>query len=133
MLFFSKGIWQRNAYYFEGDSFDSCSGHPGPNGEYHHHLNPNCLYNSADSSKHSPLIGYAFDGFPIYGPFGYTSGNDSTSAIKRMITGYKARNITVRQTLASGQTLTSSQYGPVVNSTWPLGIFLLSLHEFILF
>jgi hypothetical protein len=50
-----------------------------------------------------------------------------------MITGYKARNITVRQTLASGQTLTSSQYGPVVNSTWPLGIFLLSLHEFILF
>ena len=73
------------------------------------------------------MIGYAFDGFPIYGPFGYTNANDSSSAIKRMITGYKARNITVRQTLASGQTLTSSQYGPAVNSTWPLGKQIISI------
>ena len=79
------------------------------------------------------MIGFAFDGFPIYGPFGYTNANDATSTIKRMITSYRTRSITVRQTLTSGQALTSSQYGPDVSSTWPLGIFLLSQHEFILF
>ena len=70
------------------------------------------------------MIGFAFDGFPIYGPFGYTDANDSTSAIKRMITSYRTRSITVRQTLVSGQTLSSSQYGPNVSSTFPIGSFI---------
>ena len=38
-----------------------------------------------------------------------------------MVTSYRTRSITVRQTLVSGQTLTSSQYGPDVSSTWPIG------------
>ena len=43
--------WNRNAYYWEGSSFDACKGHPGPNGAYHHHISPACLYQSSASSK----------------------------------------------------------------------------------
>ena len=52
-------------------SFDDCLGHPAPNGEYHLHVNPTCLYDDSDDQNHSPIIGYAFDNFPIYGAYGY--------------------------------------------------------------
>ncbi len=39
-------------------------------GVYHHHILPVCLFNYTDSTKHSPIVGFAFDGFPVYGPFG---------------------------------------------------------------
>ena len=65
--YMNQGIWNRNAYFWEGPGFDLCLGHPQQQGEYHHHVSPTCLYNDADSLNHSPIIGYAFDGFPIYG------------------------------------------------------------------
>ena len=37
-----------------------------------------------DSSTHSPIIGWAYDGNPIYGPYGF----DSSGAVKRMKSGY---------------------------------------------
>ena len=43
------------------------------------------------STSHSPLIGFMFDGYPVYGPYAYSSANDSTSSIKRMVTGYALR------------------------------------------
>jgi YHYH protein/Secretion system C-terminal sorting domain len=79
--------WNRNALYFEGGSFDNCLGHAGPNGGYHNHVNPQCLYDKTASTVHSPIIGYAFDGYPIYGPYGYTNTN-GTGAIKRMVSSY---------------------------------------------
>ena len=118
--FNNQGIWNRNAYYWEGISFDSCNGHPDGMGEYHHHANPKCLY-TVSSTTHSPVIGFAFDGYPIYGSYAYSSANSSSSSITRMRTGYKLRNITSRQTLSNGTTLSSSQYGPSINSTYPLG------------
>jgi hypothetical protein len=50
--------------------FDSCCGHPDPMGRYHYHKYPVCVKSpfKSEAGKHSPLIGYAFDGFPIYGP-----------------------------------------------------------------
>ena len=79
--------YNRNALYFEGASFDGCKGHPGPNGAYHHHVSPSCLYSEGATNVHSPIIGYAADGFPIYGPFAYTNTN-GTGAIKRLISSY---------------------------------------------
>ena len=70
MSYNNQGTWNQNAIVVEGPSFDSCLGHPAGNGEYHHHLNPRCLYNDRDSSRHAPLIGFAFDGYPIYGAYG---------------------------------------------------------------
>jgi hypothetical protein len=50
---------------------DRCCGHPSPNEMYHYHKYPVCLNTPwvDDGAGHSPLIGFAFDGFPIYGPY----------------------------------------------------------------
>lgn len=52
--------------------FDSCCGHPDQMGRYHYHKYPVCLKTPFKDTpgKHSPLLGFAFDGFGIYGPQG---------------------------------------------------------------
>ena len=50
----------------ENHGLDSCRGHPTPNGVYHYHCTPGCVHRDS-SRQHSPVIGYAFDGFKIYG------------------------------------------------------------------
>jgi hypothetical protein len=119
----NQGVWNRDALLFEGISFDNCLGHPAPNGEYHLHVNPTCLYDDTDSSFHAPIIGYAFDGFPIYGAFGYDNPN-GTGVIRKMQSSYQLRNITNRTTLPDGTVLSPAQYGPAIGGQYPLGSFL---------
>lgn len=120
----NQNTWHRDAVYFEGNTFDSCLGHPAPNGEYHTHLNPRCLYDDADSTHHSPIIGYAFDGYPVYGAYAYSDTN-GTGPIKRMASSYRLRSsMTTRDTLPDGTVVTGPQAGPAVNVTYPLGYFL---------
>ena len=95
MSYQNQGVWNQNALYFEGVSFDNCLGHPAPNGEYHHHVNPTCLYDDSDDNNHSPIIGYAFDNFPIYGAYGYTN-IDGTGGISRMASSYQFKNLANR-------------------------------------
>lgn len=104
-------------------------------GTYHHHQNPTAfnldlveissicdlyladgLY-TIDSTEHSPLLGFAFDGFPIYGAYGYDN-TDGTGGIVRMESSYQKRNITTRTEYADGTNVTD---GPAVSSTYPLG------------
>ena len=49
---------------------DSCSGHPQQSGQYHYHGPSTCLDDNAESSEHSDLVGYALDGFGIFGTKG---------------------------------------------------------------
>lgn len=119
----NQGIWNQDALVNEGSSFDNCLGHPAPNGEYHHHVNPTCLYDDLNSQMHSPIIGYAFDGYPIYGAYGYTNPMQP-GAVSRMRSGYALRNITQRTSLPNGTTLQASQYGPAVSGTSPLGKYI---------
>jgi hypothetical protein len=123
MSYNNQNIWNQNAIVVEGISFDSCLGHPAPNGEYHHHLNPLCLYDETDSLNHSPIIGYAFDGFPIYGAYSYSNTN-GTGSITRMKSSYQLRNITARTTLPDGTVLSPGQYGPPVSASFPLGYYI---------
>ncbi|MBS4028478.1 MAG: YHYH protein [Ignavibacteriales bacterium] len=116
------GIWNQNAVIVEASSFDACYGHPPQSGEYHHHQNPHCLYD-AIPNEHSPLLGFAFDGFPIYGPYAYANTN-GTGAISRMKSSYRKRSISQRRTLADGTVLPSNQYGPDVTTQYPLGYYL---------
>ena len=117
--------WNRDAVPAEKLGFDCAKGHPaGTN--YHHHQNPSAfkydgttsntysaictLYNSEglytiNTTQHSPLIGFAYDGFPIYGAYAYTNV-DGTGGISRMKSGYQLSTNTTR----SG--------GPAVNSTF---------------
>lgn len=123
MSYNNQGIWNRDALVWEGSSFDACLGHPAPNGEYHHHVNPACLYDYMDDQQHADLIGYAFDGFPIYGAFAYAN-SDGSGGIVRMRTSYQLRTMTDRTTLPNGTVLNASQYGPAIGGQYPLGSFL---------
>ncbi len=50
---------------------DSCCGHPEQRGVYHYHKYPSCVKSpfADDARRHSPVLGFAFDGFPVYGPY----------------------------------------------------------------
>lgn len=111
MSYNNANVWHQDALFHEGVSFDNCLGHPAPGGEYHLHVNPTCLYNDKDSTNHSPIIGYAFDGFPIYGAYGYTNTN-GTGAIKRMKSSYVKNTATTRVN------------GPAVDATNPIGSYI---------
>jgi hypothetical protein len=48
---------------------DSHNAHTQPTGVYHYHGTPNAMFDATDDSVASPLIGFAADGFPIYGNY----------------------------------------------------------------
>jgi hypothetical protein len=128
--------WNRDAVLAEKPGFDCSKGHPA-NGNYHHHQNPSAfkldlnvistvcnLYDAdglytIDSAKHSPLVGFAYDGFPIYGAYGFKN-TDGNGGITRIKSGYQLRNITTRTLHANG---TDVSDGPVISATYPLGYF----------
>lgn len=55
---------------------DTQSGHIQGGGEYHYHGIADLMLEAAGyvTGQHSPLIGYAADGFPIYALYGYVDG-----------------------------------------------------------
>ena len=50
---------------------DRCCGHPSPMQQYHYHKYPVCVKTpwADEGDRHSPVLGWAFDGFPVYGPY----------------------------------------------------------------
>lgn len=128
--------WNRDAIPAEMAGFDCSKGHPAM-GNYHHHQNPSafkldqtvlstvCNLYDADGlyaindSEHSPLIGFAYDGYPIYGAYGFKN-EDGSGGVTRMISGYSKRNITQRTHHADG---TDVDDGPDVDATYFLGYF----------
>lgn len=155
------GIWRRDAFVNEGVTFDAGNAHPAGR-LYHYHVNPPGLrfllgdsvnYNAASNSYseagtptgHSPIIGWVADGYPIYGPYGYSSANDTNSPVRRIISGYRKRTLTSRQSLpawvardrgfsAAGSTaehsLAANQFGPDVAANFPIGHYLED-HEYL--
>jgi len=71
------------------------------------------------SNRHSPIIGFALDGYPIYGPFGW----DDAGKVRRMRSSYRLRAIVRRTTLPDGTVLTPGQEGPDAGPAFPLGTF----------
>ncbi len=130
------GIWNRDAIVAERIGFDCAKGHPAM-GNYHHHQNPSAfkldkkviydvcsLYDaeglySINPGIHSPLIGFAYDGFPVYGAYGFKNA-DGTGGIVRMQSGYRLRSISTRTHYADGSDVTD---GPPVSTIFPLGYF----------
>jgi hypothetical protein len=128
--------WNRDAVVAEKAGFDCSKGHPAM-GNYHHHQNPSAfdldlsvisnvctLYDAEglyaiDSNVHSPLIGFAYDGYPVYGAYGYRNA-DGTGGIVRIKSGYQLRNISTRTVWADG---TDVPDGPAVSASYPLGYF----------
>ena len=48
-----------------------------------------------DANNHSPIIGWAFDGNPIYGPYGYSTRDDVQSGVRLLKSGYTANSNSV--------------------------------------
>lgn len=134
----NAGQWHQNAVYFENLGFDCAHGHPGPmTADYHVHQNPMAFSLSLmptstvcdiyvadglyvpDSSQHGPLIGFAPDGFPIYGAYGYSDPLDANSATKRITPSYQLRNITSRTTLPNGNAATGPAFTEMITSMLP--------------
>ena len=46
-------------------------------------------FNKLNTGGHSAIIGWAYDGNPIYGPYGFEEADKYGSTIKRMVSGYK--------------------------------------------
>ena len=73
---------------------DANYAHVQPNGKYHYHGKPTGLLADFEISPqaHSPLVGWAFDGFPIYALYGYSNPEDSSSKIIEMTSSYRLKS-----------------------------------------
>ena len=114
------GLWNGDAWASEGETMDvNGAGHPDGMGNYHYHATPVALYGGP--GEHSPIIGWAFDGFPIYGPYGYDNPDDPMSEVVRMETSYQMRDMDDRSTLPDGTP--SVPPGPSDFDAFPLGTY----------
>ncbi|MCG8609909.1 MAG: DUF4214 domain-containing protein [Pseudomonadales bacterium] len=66
----SEGVWQTLAPFAEVYDVDICGGHAAQ-GDYHHHFYSACWAETAGETRtgHSPVYGFAADGYPVYGPW----------------------------------------------------------------
>ena len=110
---FTANVFQWTYNLQETSTFDSAKGavFEGYNnqygGEYAHLSNPQRLryilgdnlfennqgdiLEQEDQLEHSPIIGWAFDGNPIYGPYGYDDPTDQGSEITRLLSSYRLK------------------------------------------
>ena len=105
-----SGSWNRDAWVNEGVTFDPAYAHQPGSGLYHYHADPIALryllgdhvdFNAATKTysestnavtRHSPVLGWMRDGFPLYGPYGYANATNPASGLRRMVSGYVPRN-----------------------------------------
>lgn len=66
----NQGVWQTLAPAAEMYDVDICGGHAA-NGDYHHHFYSSCWASAASETQsgHSPVYGFAADGYAVYGPW----------------------------------------------------------------
>jgi hypothetical protein len=62
-------VWGSKAYYSDTNF----------QGDYYRH-----------TDGHSKILGFCYDGYPIYGPYGYVTGEDEKSGIKLVKSSYRA-------------------------------------------
>ena len=108
-------VWRKDRYKKNFASLDSNNGYFFKNFVesrgygYGYYASPNALRQSDTGANHSPIIGFAYDGNPIYGPFGHQDPLDPQSSIVRMTSGYFVSSTRLN--------------GPPV-ATYPLGTFI---------
>lgn len=69
---------------------DEHHAHVQPSGAYHYHGLPQPVMEQLTLApdQHSPLVGWAADGFPIYALRGYRAADDPTAGVKTMRSSY---------------------------------------------
>jgi hypothetical protein len=69
---------------------DAGNGYLTDNDAYVYRMDPVLLY-TKNSAQHSPILGFALDGYPIYGPYGYANSN-GTGGIIRNTSSYTLKS-----------------------------------------
>lgn len=64
---------------------DAHNAHTQPDGSYHYHGNPNAMFDDDPEANGSPVIGFAADGFPIYGSYFLDT---ATGTVRKATSGY---------------------------------------------
>lgn len=64
---------------------DANNAHTQPDGTYHYHGNPKAMFDDNPGINGSPVIGFAADGFPIYGSYFL---DPSSNQVRKAISGY---------------------------------------------
>ena len=96
---------------------DQCGGHPARRGNYHYHAGSDCMTEAAKTSDgHSGLVGYALDGFGIYGPLG-EGGAELSNADLDSCHGHTGKVIW------DGKTVTMYHYHLTAEYPYTLGCF----------
>ncbi|MDA9865182.1 YHYH protein [bacterium] len=70
------GTYQANLDTVTTGQLDVCGGHAGRGDDYHYHAEPTCMIEEMPNAGPDAIIGWSFDGFPIY-----TRTNPDGSAI----------------------------------------------------
>lgn len=152
-------VWNRDAYVNESRTFDAALAHQQQMGIYHYHVEPIALryllgdhvdfdaatktYHESKTApaKHSLILGWMHDGYPIYGPYAFSNATNPASGVRRMVPGFVLRNgengadnlaQTGRQTwpawaareTQSPVTLDANELGPDVSAQYPLGHYI---------
>jgi hypothetical protein len=73
---------------------------------------------------HSKILGFALDGYPVYGPYGYTIPTDNTSTVKIITSSYllNTTRTTIINTITGLPTATPP-IGTRLEGKYPLGTF----------
>jgi hypothetical protein len=71
---------------------DRNNAHVQPSGAYHYHGVPTGLIDRLAQPGRPTLLGYAADGFPIYGPQGYRVATDASSLLTGLRPSWRLRN-----------------------------------------
>jgi hypothetical protein len=64
---------------------DMHNAHTQPDGSYHYHGNPNAMFDDEPGANGSPVIGFAADGFPIYGSYFFDA---ATATVRKALSGW---------------------------------------------
>ena len=71
---------------------DQNNAHVQPNGAYHYHGLPTALLARFAGATAPVLVGWAADGFPIYGPYGYLDPNARTSQFVKLHSSWRLKS-----------------------------------------
>ncbi len=70
---------------------DKYNAHVQPDGTYHYHGIPTGVLASSGGKSVPALLGFAADGFPIYGPYGYSDPRKKSS-VKQLKSSYRVKS-----------------------------------------
>jgi hypothetical protein len=72
---------------------DTNHAHVQPSGAYHYHGLPTALFEQLSGGQEQmTLVGWAADGFPLYGLYGYQDPTDSESALVTLKSSYRVKS-----------------------------------------